>query len=100
VFDGSFSAEQLRMKNLEDDVQLSNGDAFMTTSGLYQQHFGVAKESKQKITCNDYSAIDKVNLLRQHLIHTGIGARACARHSCFVPHAVVDFQTGERSELS
>ena len=27
---------------------------------------------------------------------TGIGATACARHGCFVPHTVVDFQLGER----
>jgi hypothetical protein len=27
---------------------------------------------------------------------TGIGACACARHECFVPHSVVDFQKGER----
>ena len=27
---------------------------------------------------------------------TGIGACACARHGCFIPHTVVDFQKGER----
>jgi hypothetical protein len=27
---------------------------------------------------------------------TGVGACACARHGCFVPHSVVDFQKGER----
>jgi hypothetical protein len=87
------------MKNPEDDVQLSDGNAFMTTDGLYQGHLRVAKEPKQKITCNDYSAINKANLLRQHLIHTGISAGACARHGCFVPHSVVDFQKGERYVL-
>ena len=27
---------------------------------------------------------------------TGIGAIACGRHGCFIPHSVVDFQKGER----
>jgi hypothetical protein len=26
----------------------------------------------------------------------GVGAAACPRHGCFVPHSVVDFQKGER----
>src|ERR1700683_4807194 len=86
-----FSVEQIKMKNPEDDVLLSDGHAFMTTNESYQRHLCVAKEPKQKITCNDHSAIQKANLLRQHLIHTGIAARACARHSCFVLHAMVDF---------
>jgi len=96
VFDGNFSAEQLKMKHPEDDVHLSDGKAFMTLRFPYQHHLAVAKEIKQKITCNDYRAIDKANLMRQHLIYTGIGAAACARHGCFVPHTVVDFQKGER----
>jgi hypothetical protein len=50
----------------------------------------------KRITCNHFDAIDKANLLRQHLIHTGIGAAACARHGCYVPHSVVDFHKGER----
>jgi len=27
---------------------------------------------------------------------TGIGACACARHGCFLPNSVVDFQKGEK----
>jgi hypothetical protein len=100
VFDGNFSAEQLKMKNPEDDVQLSDGHGFMTTDAPYQRHLRVAKEVKQNITCNNYTAINKVNQLKHHLVHTGIGAAACARHGCFVPHTVVDFQKGERSGIS
>ena len=36
-------------------------------------------------------------MTRRHLEVTGIGAIACARHGCFVPHSVVDFQKGEQS---
>src|SRR5882762_653622 len=52
---------------------------------------------KQKVTCNQYDAINKANLLRPHLIYSGIGAGACSRQGCFVPHCVVNFQRGERS---
>jgi hypothetical protein len=30
---------------------------------------------------------------------TGIGAAACARHGCYYPHSVVDFQKGEKYVL-
>ncbi|KAG1792281.1 uncharacterized protein HD556DRAFT_1309358 [Suillus plorans] len=37
------------------------------------------------------------NFKAEHLLEaTGIGGCACARHGCFVPHAMVDFQKGER----
>jgi hypothetical protein len=47
VFDGNFSAEQLRMKNPQDDVHLSNGDGFMVKTTEYKEHLHVAKEIKQ-----------------------------------------------------
>ena len=37
-----------------------------------------------------------VNNSQAHLTSTGIGATACARHGCFFPNSVVDFQRGER----
>ncbi|KIK31764.1 hypothetical protein CY34DRAFT_36943, partial [Suillus luteus UH-Slu-Lm8-n1] len=36
------------------------------------------------------------NTHRSNLRATGVGATACARHGCFVPHCIVDFQKGER----
>jgi hypothetical protein len=116
MFDGNFSAEQLKMKKPQDDVHLTDGDAFFTTRKPYYDHLKVAREirevyshfipkrmalsgSMKKRTCNDYTAIHKANMLKQHLLHTGIGAAACPRHGCFVPHSVVDFQKGERCVL-
>src|ERR1700736_777203 len=112
VFDGNFSVEQLKMKNPEDDVVISDGNGFLVGGSLYKSHLKVAKELKevseqslwkawtkavlQRITCHQYDAINKANLLRQHLIHTGIGAGACSCHGCFVPHCVVNFHKGER----
>ena len=51
----------------------------------------------QKSTCSDYKAVNRVSTTQGHLQATGIGAVACARHGCFFPQSVVDFQKGERS---
>jgi hypothetical protein len=42
--------------------------------------------------------VNQANANRRDLEATGIGACACARHGCFLPHSVVDFQKGERSD--
>lgn len=40
--------------------------------------------------------MNKANADRHDMEATGIGAIACGRHGCFIPHSVVDFQKGER----
>jgi hypothetical protein len=47
MFDGNFTAEQLKMKNPEDDVHLTDGDAFFTTRKPYYDHLKVAKEIRE-----------------------------------------------------
>ena len=47
VYDGNFSAEQLKMRRPDDDVRLSDGQMFMTTAPPYKQHLMVAKELKE-----------------------------------------------------
>lgn len=47
VFDGNFSAEQLRMKRPEDDVHLTDGTGFLTEDARYQEHLKVAIEIKE-----------------------------------------------------
>lgn len=56
VFDGNFSAEQLKMKHPEDDVHLTNGDGFMVAEGRYKEHLKVAKEIKE-VCCGHYQNI-------------------------------------------
>ena len=50
----------------------------------------------QRSTCANHRAVTQANANRKNLEATGVGACACARHGCFVPHSVVDFQKGER----
>jgi len=44
--------------------------------------------------------VNQTNSNRSNLEATSIGATACARHGCFIPTSVVDFQKGERSVFS
>jgi Kyakuja-Dileera-Zisupton transposase len=50
----------------------------------------------QKSKCHNHKAINGAHSKREHLDATGIAAVACARHGCFYPAAVCDFQVGER----
>ncbi|GBE85939.1 hypothetical protein SCP_0804630 [Sparassis crispa] len=96
VMDGNFSAEHMKMKHPEEDVALSDGQAFMVGQEDYKAHLAVAMESHQRSTCHEHRAVNQANVDRANLDATGIGATACARHGFFVPHTVVDFQKGER----
>ena len=111
VYDGNFSAELYKPKLPKDNVQLTNGTGFMVGEKQYHEHLKVATEIKQvsfatvsgmflltmlqKCTCHDHAAIDKANLIWQHLVYTGVGGACCARHGCWVPHSMVNFQKGE-----
>ncbi|KAG0695343.1 hypothetical protein DFH29DRAFT_814295, partial [Suillus ampliporus] len=92
VVDGNFTAQHMKMKIPEDDVSLADGKGYMVTEGPYQAHIDDSKS-----TCSNHRAVNATNIQRSNLRATGVGATACARHGCFVPHAVVDFQKGERS---
>ena len=46
VADGNFKADHLKQKNDDDDVWLTNGEAFMTNIGCYNQHLAQAQETK------------------------------------------------------
>ncbi|GBE79973.1 hypothetical protein SCP_0211750 [Sparassis crispa] len=96
VMDGNFSAEHMKMKHSEEDVALSDGQAFMVSQEDYKAHLAVAMESHQRSTCHEHRAVNQANVDRANLDATGIRATACARHGFFIPHTVVDFQKGER----
>jgi hypothetical protein len=54
-------------------------------------------QRSQPSTCRDHKAL-KDGRMEQNRVSTGIVAAACARHGCFYPHSVVNFQAGERSD--
>ncbi|KAG1838555.1 hypothetical protein F4604DRAFT_1572198 [Suillus subluteus] len=101
VVDGNFTAQHMNMKQPHLDVTLSDGLGYMVTDADYQAHLSSAKETKevniyQRSSCSNHRAVNAANTNRSNLRATGVAATACARHGCFVPHTVVDFQKGER----
>ncbi|KAG1720229.1 uncharacterized protein EDB91DRAFT_1064937, partial [Suillus paluster] len=96
VVDGNFTAQHMKMKIPEDNVSLADGKGYMVTEGPYQAHIHDSVEEREKSTCSNHRAVNEANIQRSNLRATGVGATACARHGCFVPHAVVDFQKGEQ----
>ncbi|KAG1840341.1 hypothetical protein F4604DRAFT_1690823 [Suillus subluteus] len=96
VMDRNFKVEHLHAANPSDEVSLMDGHGFMVSDRIYKEHLSLAKEAVQRSECNNHRAINQVNATRHRLEATGIGGCACARHGCFVPHAMVDFQKGER----
>ncbi|KAG2112359.1 uncharacterized protein F5147DRAFT_771425 [Suillus discolor] len=96
VMDGNFKAEHLHPTHPEDKVWLTDGQCFMVTRDQYKAHLAGAKENAQMSECNNHWAVNQANASRHRLEATGIGGCACARHGCFVPHSIVDFQKGEQ----
>ncbi|KAG2103721.1 uncharacterized protein F5147DRAFT_654633 [Suillus discolor] len=96
VMDGNFKAEHLYAKNPANEVSLMDGRGFMVGNHIYKKHLAVAKDAIQQSECNNHRAVNQANTSCHKLEATGISGCACARHGCFVPHAMVDFQKGER----
>ncbi|KAG2347673.1 hypothetical protein BDR05DRAFT_849547, partial [Suillus weaverae] len=96
VMDGNFKAEHLHPVNPSDEVSLMDGLAFMVGDERYKSHLSIAQDRVQRSNCNNHLAVNQANASRQRLEASGIGGCACARHGCFVPHSMVDFQKGER----
>lgn len=115
IMDGNFSAQHMKMKRPEDDVRLADGHGFMVTDQPYKDHLRTAAKPRkqvtaidspiifppsnrrsQKLECHEHRAVTGAGGERGNLEATGIGASACSRHGCFVPHACVDYQKGEQ----
>lgn len=99
VMDGNFKAEHLHPARPEDEVWLTDGKCFMVGRARYQAHLALSRDSAERSECNNHRAVNQANASRHKLEATGIGGCACARHGCFVPNSMVDFQKGERSVL-
>ncbi|KAG1871356.1 hypothetical protein DFJ58DRAFT_713869 [Suillus subalutaceus] len=94
--DGNFKAEHLHATNPDDEVYLMDGRGFMVGDSMYKEHLSKAKDNVQRSECNNHRAVNQANATCHGLEAMGISGCACARHGCFVPHAMVDFQKGER----
>ncbi|KAF8956034.1 hypothetical protein BDZ97DRAFT_1672276, partial [Flammula alnicola] len=97
--DGNFKADHLNQKNEHDDVHLTNGEAFMTAPKPYEEHLVDAAKHAHKYahpTCHVHRAHKDGEKVAAGRRVRGIGAQACARHGCFCPSSVVDFELGER----
>ncbi|KAG1866912.1 hypothetical protein F4604DRAFT_1505302, partial [Suillus subluteus] len=82
VMDDNFKAKHMFPANPTNEVALTDGLGFM--------------DIVHRSDCNNYRAVNQANTSHHKLEATGIGGCACARHGCFVPHSMVDFQKGER----
>ncbi|KAI6009026.1 hypothetical protein EDC04DRAFT_2610752, partial [Pisolithus marmoratus] len=96
VMDGNFKAEHMHERRPDDQVWLMDGRGFMVTNPPYQAYLKATPHITEKSACNNHKAISQANASRGKLNSTGVGATACARHGCFYPHSIVDFQKGER----
>ncbi|KAG2058799.1 hypothetical protein BDR06DRAFT_968296 [Suillus hirtellus] len=94
--DGNFKAEHLHLVHPGDEVSLMDGHGFMVGDALYKEHLAVAQDTIQQSECNNHCAVNQANASCHKLEATGIGSCACAQHGCFMLHAMVDFQKGER----
>ena len=100
------------MRKSEKDVRLTHGTGYIVEETAYQHHLSSGSEIQevcfsirqvhfqltfcQKSKCTNHRALHQANAHLNNLEATGIGACACSRHGCFIPHSVVDFQKGER----
>ncbi|KAG1840237.1 hypothetical protein F4604DRAFT_1885096 [Suillus subluteus] len=75
IMDGNFKVEHLHAANPIDEVSLMDGHGFMVGNTMYKAHLANVKDTMQQ---------------------SNIRGCAYARHGCFMPHAMVDFQKGER----
>jgi hypothetical protein len=73
--------------------QLQTGERLDSRITLCPDHADICL---QESMCSNHRAVNQTNAVHQNLEATGIGACACSRHGCFIPHTMVDFQKGER----
>ncbi|KAN0074433.1 hypothetical protein V8E55_011845 [Tylopilus felleus] len=96
VMDGNFKAEHLPDRRPADQVWLMDRQGYMVEREDYKAYLKATNHPLERSTCNNHWAVNQVNTGHGKLEATRIGATACARHGCFVPHSIVDVQKGER----
>ena len=101
VMDGNFKAKHMLLKNASQELWLMDGKGFMVTSEPYNRYLAGSVHQVEVRVIHyrgilSHHAVNQANSKRTMLASTGIGGCACARHGCFMPHGMVDFQKGEQ----
>ncbi|KAG0707289.1 hypothetical protein DFH29DRAFT_796932 [Suillus ampliporus] len=73
-----------------------HGSESQVPRARYQDHLGITKGLAQRSECNNHRVVNQANASWHRLEATGIGGCACAKHRCFMPNSMMDFQKGER----
>ncbi|KAL4063938.1 hypothetical protein V8B97DRAFT_2026252 [Scleroderma yunnanense] len=85
-------------ENTKNEFWLMDGHGYMM--GLQSMAYDIPMAyyscRAKRSDCSNHHVVNQANASRGHLASTGIGGCACARHGCFIPHAMVDFQKGEQ----
>ncbi|KAL4061722.1 hypothetical protein J3A83DRAFT_4119082, partial [Scleroderma citrinum] len=96
VMDGNFKAKHMHSKDPSNEVWLMDGKGFIVESMPYKEYLKGITNVVERLDCSNHHAVNHANANRNQLASTGISGCACARHGCFVPHAMVDFQKGRQ----
>ncbi|KAL4062023.1 hypothetical protein J3A83DRAFT_4364796 [Scleroderma citrinum] len=96
VVDGNFKAEYMASKNTDSECWLMDGHGYMMGSQRYKAYLTGTETRVTRSNCSNHHVVNQASANRGHLESTGIGGCACARHGCFIPHVMVDFQKGEQ----
>jgi hypothetical protein len=112
ILDGNFKADHLHDRRPDMQIWLMDGRGYQVSREPYRKYLASTTNTievsalnyrpcnlltfRQKSECNNHRAVNHANTNRGNFESTGIGAAACARHGCFIPHSVVNFQKGER----
>ncbi|KAL4067125.1 hypothetical protein V8B97DRAFT_2025227 [Scleroderma yunnanense] len=88
VMDGNLKAEHMHPTDPNNEVWLMDGKGFMVESMPYKEY--LKGSTKCDGDCSNHHAVNHANADRNQLASTSIGGCACARHGCFVSHAMVN----------
>ncbi|KAL4063334.1 hypothetical protein J3A83DRAFT_4362609 [Scleroderma citrinum] len=96
VMDSNFKAEHMAPKDTGSEFWLMDGSGYMVGSQRYKAYLARTETRVMMSDSSNHYVVNQANANRGHFASIGIGRCACARHGCFIPHAMVDFQKGEQ----
>ncbi|KAG8713882.1 hypothetical protein FRC09_018212 [Ceratobasidium sp. 395] len=100
-YDGSFQLYRKDKAYDSWDQCLTDGRMYFAQSAQYNEFLSNVNTDGTNATsrhsaCNNHKAADNNWVKFTGVAETGVGSAICARHSCFLPLATVNFNTPER----